>query len=118
MIELGPTVTLPSGQYGTYTGAGRVVSPGLTYPNLRTAGNAFQTAGRDNGALRAIFNPIDTVGAGDGFAAGYLDAYVAGRDPQDCIDQAAAVGALATTRRGDLTAMPTRIELDVFLAAN
>ena len=63
-------------------------------------------------------NPIDTVGAGDGFGAGYLDAYVAGRDSQDCIDQAAAVGALATTRRGDLTAMPTRTELDLFVAAN
>ncbi len=59
-------------------------------------------------------NPVDTVGAGDGFAAGYLDAFVADRDPQDCIDQAAAVGALATTRRGDLTAMPTRAELDLF----
>ena len=62
-------------------------------------------------------NPVDTVGAGDGFAAGYLDAFVADRDPQDCIDQAAAVGALATTRRGDLTAMPTRAELDLFTAA-
>ena len=61
--------------------------------------------------------PVDTVGAGDGFAAGYLDAFVAGRDPQTCIDQAAAVGALATTRRGDLAAMPTRPELDRFTAA-
>jgi len=63
-------------------------------------------------------NPVDTVGAGDGFAAGYLDAFVAGRDSQDCVDQAAAVGALATTRRGDLAAMPTRTELDSFSAAD
>jgi len=61
--------------------------------------------------------PVDTVGAGDGFAAGYLDAFLAGRDRQGCVDQAAAVGALVTTRRGDLTAMPTRAELDDFLAA-
>jgi 2-dehydro-3-deoxygluconokinase len=60
--------------------------------------------------------PIDTVGAGDGFAAGYLDAFLAGQDLQDCVDQAAAVGALVTTRRGDLAAMPTRAELDAFLA--
>ena len=60
--------------------------------------------------------PVDTVGAGDGFAAGYLDAFLAGRDLQDCVDQAAAVGALVTTRRGDLAAMPTRAELDDFIA--
>ena len=61
--------------------------------------------------------PIDTVGAGDGFAAGYLDAFLGGRDLRACVDQAAAVGALVTTRRGDLAAMPTRAELDAFLAA-
>ena len=62
--------------------------------------------------------PVDTVGAGDGFAAGYLDAFLAGRDLQACVDQAAAVGALATTRRGDLAAMPTRAELDLSPPAN
>jgi 2-dehydro-3-deoxygluconokinase len=60
--------------------------------------------------------PVDTVGAGDGFSAGYLDAFLAGRDLQACADQAAAVGALVTTRRGDLAAMPTRAELDEFVA--
>jgi 2-dehydro-3-deoxygluconokinase len=60
--------------------------------------------------------PVDTVGAGDGFSAGYLDAFLAGHDLQHCVDQAAAVGALVTTRRGDLAAMPTRAELDDFIA--
>ena len=59
--------------------------------------------------------PVDTVGAGDGFAAGYLDACLTGQKLQDCADQAAAVGALVTTRRGDLAAMPTRNQLDHFL---
>jgi sugar/nucleoside kinase (ribokinase family) len=59
--------------------------------------------------------PVDTVGAGDGFAAGYLDAALGGLDLQDRVDHAAAVGALVTTRRGDLAAMPTRAELEHFL---
>ena len=59
--------------------------------------------------------PVDTVGAGDGFAAGYLDAALAGRDLQGRVDHAAAVGAMVTTRRGDLAAMPTREELEHFL---
>jgi sugar/nucleoside kinase (ribokinase family) len=59
--------------------------------------------------------PIDTVGAGDGFAAGYLAAFLGGGSLQERVDQAAAVGALATTRRGDLDAMPHREEVDALL---
>jgi sugar/nucleoside kinase (ribokinase family) len=60
---------------------------------------------------------IDTVGAGDGFAAGYLAAFLAGGSLQERVDQAAAVGALATTRRGDLAAMPYREEVDALLSS-
>jgi sugar/nucleoside kinase (ribokinase family) len=60
--------------------------------------------------------PIDTVGAGDGFAAGYLAALLAGGNLQARVDQGAAVGAPVTTRRGDLAAMPTRAEVDELLA--
>jgi sugar/nucleoside kinase (ribokinase family) len=59
--------------------------------------------------------PIDTVGAGDGFAAGYLAAFLTGRSLQERVDQGAAVGALATTRRGDLAAMPQREDVDALL---
>jgi len=59
--------------------------------------------------------PIDTVGAGDGFAAGYLAALIGGGNLQERVDQGAAVGALATTRRGDLEAMPERHEVDALL---
>jgi 2-dehydro-3-deoxygluconokinase len=59
--------------------------------------------------------PIDTVGAGDGFAAGYLAAFLAGASLQERVDQGAAVGALVTTRRGDLAAMPTRAEVEELL---
>jgi 2-dehydro-3-deoxygluconokinase len=59
--------------------------------------------------------PIDTVGAGDGFAAGYLAAFLGGASLQERVDQGAAVGALVTMRRGDLAAMPSRNEVDEFL---
>ena len=60
---------------------------------------------------------IDTVGAGDGFAAGYLAGLLTGADLQQRLDQAAAVGALVTTRRGDLTAMPTRADVEALSTA-
>jgi sugar/nucleoside kinase (ribokinase family) len=61
--------------------------------------------------------PIDTVGAGDGFAAGYIAAFLTGGSLQERVDQGAAVGALATTRRGDLAAMPHRKEVDALLSS-
>jgi 2-dehydro-3-deoxygluconokinase len=61
--------------------------------------------------------PIDTVGAGDGFAAGYLAAFLTGGSLQERVDQGAAVGALATTRRGDLASMPCREEVDALLSS-
>jgi 2-dehydro-3-deoxygluconokinase len=59
--------------------------------------------------------PIDTVGAGDGFAAGYLAAFLAGGNLQERVDQGAVVGAVVTTRRGDLDAMPQRQEVDALI---
>jgi len=64
-------------------------------------------------AVRAL----DTVGAGDGFASGYLAGLLAGETVQERLDRAAAVGALVTTRPGDLDAMPTRAEVDRLLAS-
>jgi 2-dehydro-3-deoxygluconokinase len=57
---------------------------------------------------------VDTVGAGDGFAAGYLAARLTDRTVQERVDQAAALGALVTTRHGDLAAMPSAEELATF----
>ena len=59
---------------------------------------------------------IDTVGAGDAFAAGLAVAWNEGRSPQDCVRHAAACGALVAQRPGVFDALPTRQELDAFLA--
>ena len=83
---------------------------------LGAAGARGWTA--DGGTARSrLFpvSPIDTVGAGDGFAAGYLAAFLCGGSLQARLDQGAAVGALVTTRRGDLSAMPRRPEVNALL---
>jgi sugar/nucleoside kinase (ribokinase family) len=80
---------------------------------LGAAGARGWTADGETARSRSFtVTPIDTVGAGDGFAAGYLAGLLAGAGLQQRLDQAAAVGALVTTRRGDLAAMPTRAEVD------
>lgn len=61
--------------------------------------------------------PVDTVGAGDGFAAGYLSGRLDGLDPIEATRRANAVGALATTVTGDIEALPTRDTLSTFLGS-
>jgi sugar/nucleoside kinase (ribokinase family) len=51
---------------------------------------------------------IDTVGAGDGFAAGYISARLEGLAPETCLDRAAQAGALAIQVAGDMEGLPYR----------
>lgn len=58
---------------------------------------------------------VDSVGAGDGFAAGLISGHLDGLGPDDALRRAAAVGALATTSRGDRDGLPDRNRLAAFL---
>ncbi|WP_254543943.1 sugar kinase [Halomarina pelagica] len=58
---------------------------------------------------------VDPIGAGDGFAAGYLSGRLDGRSPVEATERANAVGALATQVTGDIEGLPTREELAAFL---
>ena len=91
-------------------GAGEVVI------KLGAAGAIAWTSNGQTARSRTFaVNAVDTVGAGDGFAAGYLAGLLTGAGLQQRLDQAAATGALVTTRRGDLTAMPARAEVEELL---
>ena len=59
--------------------------------------------------------PIDTTGAGDGWNAGLLVGLIKKWDLKKCITVANAIGALVVTRRGAITALPDREELQKFL---
>lgn len=66
-------------------------------------------------------NPVDTTGAGDAFVGGLLAGLVACDKWQDndnllaIIRQANACGALATTAKGAMTALPTAAQLKEYL---
>lgn len=62
-----------------------------------------------------VENVIDTVGAGDGFAAGYLSGYLDDLSLSDCLIRANAVGALVTQYRGDWEGLPRLEELNNFI---
>ncbi|KQV42752.1 MULTISPECIES: carbohydrate kinase family protein [unclassified Rhizobium] len=58
---------------------------------------------------------IDTIGAGDAFAAGHIHGRVTGLSGPDCCRLANAYGALAVTRKGAGRTMPARDEVCAFL---
>ncbi|GJD97097.1 ribokinase [Methylobacterium iners] len=60
---------------------------------------------------------VDSIGAGDAFAAGLATAMVEQRAFRECLLRASACGAIATTRFGAFDAFPSASELDHFLSA-
>ena len=59
---------------------------------------------------------VDTTGAGDAFSATLALAVAEGLDLRRAVHRASAAGALAVTRWGAMPAMPTRGEIDAFIA--
>lgn len=64
-----------------------------------------------------VVDVVDTLGAGDGFAAGFVSALIDGQPEERAVERACAVGAMATTSDGDCDGMPARAELTEFMAA-
>ena len=59
---------------------------------------------------------VDTVAAGDCFNGAFAAALLEGNDPWAAARFAAAAAAIAVTRRGAQASMPSRAEVDTFLA--
>ena len=59
---------------------------------------------------------VDTTGAGDAFNGGFLTALSEGKDMWEAVRFAQALAALSVQRMGTTASMPTRAEIDAFLA--
>lgn len=86
-----------------------VVKRGPDGADVFTAAGVIKAAG-------FVIDPLDTVGAGDAFVAGYLSAHLEGLDTADTLVRANACGAMACLVPGDWEAAPTRRDLERFLA--
>ena len=60
---------------------------------------------------------VDTTGAGDSFAAGFVSAYLRNAPLAECLRVANACGALSTRKLGGTPGQPTQDELHLFLKA-
>ncbi|PZX07188.1 2-dehydro-3-deoxygluconokinase [Psychrobacillus insolitus] len=84
---------------------------------IKDGGNGARVYTNDTWYSKEAFavNPIDTVGAGDGFDAGYIYAYLHGYEPLERLEFANGVGALVTTVSGDNEGLPELQEVLAFI---
>lgn len=70
------------------------------------------TVGSGHVAGFPVETVVDTVGAGDGFAAGVISALLAGRSVPDAVKRGCWIGARAVQVLGDTEGLPTQAELE------
>ncbi|GMA51412.1 2-dehydro-3-deoxygluconokinase [Alicyclobacillus contaminans] len=78
----------------------------------------YYRSASDSGVVPApkVHDVVDTVGAGDGFAAGFLSGLLDGLSLRDAVVRGSVVGAFALRSPGDFEGYPTRRELDGWFA--
>lgn len=80
------------------------LGPDGAYYDSATAGSAYVPG-------FPVDQVIDTVGAGDGFAAGVISALLEGRSVPEAVRRGAWIGACAVQALGDTEGLPTRAQL-------
>jgi 2-dehydro-3-deoxygluconokinase len=83
-------------------------------------GAYFHTAAGEIGVVAAVpvATVIDTVGAGDGFAAGVISALLEGLPLEQAVVRGNHIGAFAIQVVGDMEGFPTRAQLDAAIQAS
>ncbi|MDQ1883434.1 aminoimidazole riboside kinase [Aeromonas salmonicida] len=112
---------LLSGEDDLAAGLATISGPALVLVTRGAAGVVARLEGELLEWVGPKVTPLDTTGAGDAFVAGLLAALAQGErlptlaELPAILAQAHGCGALATTAKGAMTALPTRTELDAFL---
>lgn len=65
-----------------------------------------------------VTNVVDTVGAGDAFASGFLSGYLRGDSLAQALQRGNAMGAIIITSKEDNAALPTEEALQTYMAQN
>jgi len=98
----------------------RVLSMGVRHAGVTRGGGGYSWLERDGGSgHQPAFDIeiVDTTGAGDAFHGAFTWALATGKAPASCARIAAATAALKCRHLGARAGLPTRAELDEFLAA-
>lgn len=86
---------------------------------VKTGANGAETftrAGSFRTLAYRVEKIVDTVGAGDGFAVGVESALMEGLSLEQAVERGSAIGAIQITYASDNEGLPTRDELEQFMA--
>jgi ribokinase len=97
--------------------ARRIEGPGAVVVTLGAEGALVVVGGSWEHVPAPAVTPVDTTGAGDAFCGALAEALARGVSLTDAVERAVTAGALATTRLGAQSALPTRAELDRLMAS-
>lgn len=78
----------------------------------RTSSGSVETGYQQGFPVKVV---VDTVGAGDGFAAGVLSGLLEDLPLQECVRRGTAIGSMAVRVRGDVEGYPTQRRLQEFI---
>lgn len=108
---------LAEGEANLYAAAARLLTSGVRnlVVTLGEEGALLVTAGGQEKLPAFPVTVVDTVAAGDAFAAAFCVALAEGQPLREAVIWGNAAGALAVTRPGAQPSMPTRAELTQFL---
>ncbi|MGI9528392.1 MAG: 5-dehydro-2-deoxygluconokinase [Acidimicrobiia bacterium] len=90
--------------------------PGVIVTKRGPNGATVESVGRSIDVAGFPVDVVNTVGAGDSFAAGLISSRLNGLDWEESTRFANACGAITVTRHGCASALPTLAEVDAFLA--
>ena len=81
---------------------------------------AYYKAKKDSGQVAGfkVDKVIDTVGAGDGFAAGLLSGILEGKTLEESIKMGNAVASIIIQNKGDNAPLPNKEELEEYISKN
>lgn len=114
----GALVELPASDRGLREISARLhaLGPRIVALKLGDAGAAASDGTRLVRALPHRVHVVDPIGAGDAFAAGLVTGLLEELSLEQTVERANAMGALVLTVPGDWEALPSRAQLDAFLA--
>ena len=98
--------------------AEKFIAMGAKIVAVKLGADGCYVADKDGGVYVSGFKIeklVDTAGAGDGFAAGFLSGVLKNLSLSECGTQGNAVGAMATLVQGDMEAYPYEEQLMTFM---